>query len=543
MQKILALLMSIVMLLGALIPRWPGSTVDGVATGDWLAMLVEEFSMDGSEFSPDPHYPDVTAEDDYFAVVQIAYEWGVINDSDAPLDTGADVTNAFVAITLARVAALELLGTVSIANAAKLADADAVAAAVEAGLFDLDYFNRFNVKKIAKDDALVALDAAKDLWSNKRFGAPAAQALTEDDLKFSGDFAPALHAAEITAGNGAVLQAAPVDFDAPGGVTQSQIDVVGLLKKLDVSFSLGDFKFKVKVTDDGNGFDLGVDAKVNDNVRLSKEYRVSNLDISTKFDGGLKNGKIQYAYLRADYDLEDVTKLTGSYAGSVVIDEDQLPEDADTVDFLTAAKAGALALMPGGGNKMTVFSVDVPIPNLPTVTISLDINIRITVNGKIEITIESSNVKGIEIVDGKVRLINEVEYGQQTYDLMADIRFTVGLCFAVKALGYILVDVEFEVGLGVKVSAYIQTNTDVYTLDVPLDLAIGIPLPELDGAEFCGNAKVYGLMYVSVGQNSQLLKLVGLSKSWTIFDESNAVLYNFHIEETGIVDECTRART
>ena len=434
MQKILALHMSIVMLLGALIPAWAGSTVDGVATGDWLAMLVEEFSMDGSEFSPDPHYPDVTAEDDYFAVVQIAYEWGVINDSDAPLDTGADVTNAFVAITLARVAGLELLGTVSIANAAKLADADAVAAAVEAGLFDLDYFNRFNVKKIAKDDALVALDAAKDLWSNKRFGAPAAQALTEDDLKFSGDFAPALHAAEITAGNGAVLQAAPVDFDAPGGVTQSQIDVVGLLKKLDVSFSLGDFKFKVKVTDDGNGFDLGVDAKVNDNVRLSKEYRVSNLDISTKFDGGLKNGKIQYAYLRADYDLEDVTKLTGSYAGSVVIDEDQLPEDADTVDFLTAAKAGALALMPGGGNKMTVFSVDVPITNLPTVTISLDINIRITVNGKIEITIESSNVKGIEIVDGKVRLINEVEYGQQTYDLMADIRFTVGLCFAVKAL-------------------------------------------------------------------------------------------------------------
>ena len=543
MQKILALLTAIVMLLSALFPAWGDNSIDGVATGDWIAMLVEEFNMDDSDYSPEPHYPTITSSNSYFAVVQIAYEWGVINDEDAPLNLSANVTNEFVATTLSRVAKIELLGPVPIANAAKLNDADAVAAAVEAGLFDLDYFNRFNVKVISKDDALAALDAAKDLWSNKRFGAPAAQALTEDEIKFGGDFAPALQVAEITAGNGAVLQEAPVDFDAPGGVTQSQIDIVGLLKKLDVKFSIKDFDFKVKVTDDGNGFDLGVATKVGDNVKISKEYKVSNLNVSTKFDGGLENGKIKYAYLRADYDVKDVTKLTGSYAASVAVDESKLPEGAGAVDFLTAAKAGALALMPGGGNKIKVFSVEVPIPNLPTVTISLDVNIRITVDGKIEITIESSNVKGIEIIDGKVRLINEVEYGQQTYDLMADIRFTVGFCFSIKALGYILVDVEFEVGLGVKVSAYIQTGTSVYTLDVPLDLAINIPFPDSEGADFCGNAKVYGLMYVSVGQNSKLLKLVGLSKSWTIFDESNAVIYNFHIEETGVVDACTRART
>jgi hypothetical protein len=543
MQKILALLTAIVMLLSALVPAWAGNTIDGVATGDWIAMLVEEFNMDGSDYSPNPHYPTITSSNPYFKVVQIAYEWGVINDDDAPLNVNANVTNEFVAITLVRVAGIELKGTTRVANAAKLNDADAVAAAVDAGLFKLDFLNRFKVKVISKADALAALAKAKELWNNKKFGAPAAQALTEDEIKFSGDFAPALQVAEITAGNGAVLQKAPVDFDAPGGVTQSQIDIIGLLKKLDVKFSLGDFDFKVKVTDDGNGFDLGVGAKIADGVKLSKEYRVSNLNVSTKFDGGLENGKIKYAYLRADYDLEDVTRLTGSYAASVAVDESKLPEDAGPVDFLTAAKAGALALMPGGGNKITVFSVNVPIPNLPTVTISLDVNIRITVDGKIEITIESSNVKGIEIIDGKVRIINEVEYGKQTYDIMADIRFTVGFCFSIKALGYILVDAEFEVGIGIKVTAYIQTNTAVYTLDVPIDLAMGIPYPEKDGAEFCGNAKIYGLMYISVGQNSKLLKLVGLSKTWTIFDENNAVIYNLHIEENGVVDACTRART
>lgn len=543
MQKIIAFIMSIVMLIGSLVPALAGSQINGVKTGDWLTMVVEEFNMEATEYGTEP-LTNVTEESPYFGVVQISYDWGIITEEDLPLAVDEFVTTEFVATTLVRVAGLEIMAsTTTISNARRLSNPAEVATAVDNGLFELDFFNRFIVKKISAEDAKAVLADAKELWSNKTFGAPVAQAITDEELNFSGDFEPALEVAEIVTGDGAVLQDAYVPLDDPAGITQSQIDIAGLLKKLDVDFSLGGFDFGVKVTD--TGFNLDVGAKIADGVYISKAYSVTDFKVSTKFDGNLINKDIREAYVRADYELRDITKLTGSYAGSVAVDASQLPADAGPVDFMTAAKAGALALMPGGGNKVTVFSVNVPIPNLPTVTISLDVNLRLTVDGKIEITITSSNVKGVEIVNNKVRIINETVYGEQTYDIMADLRFTVGLCFSIKALGYILVDAEFEVGLGIKVSAYIKTDTAVYVLEMPLDLAMNIPYPTggMDGAEFCGNAKVFGIMKVSIGQNSELLKLVGLKKSWDIFNEGNAVIYNFHIEETGIVDQCTRART
>lgn len=542
MQKILAFIMAIVMLLGTLVPAWVSGSVDGIATGEWIDMVVTEFNMGGSTYSEDPH-TNVTSASKYFKAVQIAYEWGIVTDEDVPLDIDADVTNEYVATTLVRAAGIELNEAVPITNAKKLANPNEVATAVDFGLFNLDFFKRFVVKVISLEEAKAALEKVKEWWATKKFGAPAADVISQEELAFSGDFEPALEVAEVVAGNGAVLQNAFVPLDDPAGITQSQIDIAGLLKKLDVDFSLGGFDFGLKVTE--TGFNLDVGATITNGVYINKAFEISNLNVSTKFDGNLVTKDIKEAYVRADYDLKDITKLTGSYAGSVAVDPSKLPADAGPVDFMQAAKAGALALMPGGGNKITVFSVNVPIPNLPTVTISLDVNIRLTVNGKIEITITSSNVKGVEIINNKLRVINETVYGEQTYDIMADVRFTVGLCFSIKALGYILVDAEFEAGIGVRVSAYIKTDTAVYTLEMPLDLAINLPYPTggMDGAEFCGNAKIYGLMYISVGQNSQLLKLAGLSKSWTIFDESNATIYNLHIEESGIVDACTRART
>jgi hypothetical protein len=395
--------------------------------------------------------------------------------------------------------------------------------------------------RVQKSEAIdIALDA-RELWATQTFGEVEAEQVTPDEVVFSGDFVPALYASEIVSGDGSVLQ----DAYVPTGekLSQSQLDFASLLQKLDTSFSLGGFDFKVKVNDDG--FDLGIGTTITDGVKIEKQYNVSNLNVSTKMDVNLLTNNIKEAYIRADYDLTDTTKLTGSYAWSVAVDESQLPDGAEPIAFMTAARDRLLVLANGAGSKITVFTVQVPIPNLPSVTLSLDVNIRITVYGKIEISIESSQVKGLEIINNKVRIINEVNYGQQTYDIMADARFTVGLCFGVRAFGILLIDVEFEVGIGIKISAYIVAETAEYALNIPLDLAIEIPYPTggMNGAEFCGNAKIYGLMSVSIGQNSKLLKLAGLTKTWVIFDESNATIFNFHIEENGIVSECTRART
>jgi|GEM_PF-561743 len=613
MQQIIAFFMSIITLISALIPGLGGSQVQGVTTGDWLTMLDEQFGMTTYDESAAPYYDNVGRDDPYFAAVQIAYEWGVIDDTDV-IDVNEFVKTDFVAKTLVRVALLEANQPVAIKNASKLDDADEIAVAVTYGLVPLQWTGRFKVAVMLREKALEALAKAREIWATKKFGEaivtsdtgedvvdltqkvddytvdaskvtlPAAQAqgvqagdivllpqtadnpagaavkvaaintaganaviikqdveLAEiyDSLSFQGDVAPVLAASQIVDGNGNTLQAAAI----PEGGDLSQIDIGSLLQKIDVDFSIGMFDFGLKVTD--TGFNLDVGADIVNGVHLQKKYEISNLNVSTKFDGNIASGSINEAYIRADYDLADITTLTGSYAASVAVDESKLPEGAEPIDFMTAAKDGLLTLVSGGGNKITVFTVNIPIPNLPTVTISLDVNIRITVNGKIEITITSSQVKGLEIIDNKVRIINEAEYLEETYDIMADIRFTVGLCLSVKVLGYIVVDVEFEAGIGIKVTAFIKADAAEYVIDIPLDLAIQIPYPTggMDSAEFCGNAKIYGLMSVSVGKNSGILKKLGLTKTWVIFDENNAVICNLHIEENGVVDDCTRART
>ncbi|MEI6578869.1 MAG: hypothetical protein WCN92_05330 [Eubacteriales bacterium] len=531
-QKLTAWVMSAVMALLSVFVPGLAKPIEGISVGEWLIMVNEEFGMSTVSCTPTPWYADITAISApmYFKDVQTAYDWGVINQFDNKTVFLAGlikpVTTAFVATTLVRAA--------NLAPGAGSDNADAaIAKLVGMGLLSLNIWG--GVKALSVADVKALLVKVRAIWAEVDFGTPAVQAASQDEVKFSGDFAPAVTAAEIKTGAGDVLQDAYVPLGTEAGITQSQIDIAGLLKKLDVSFNLGQFNFNLKVTD--TGFNLGVGTDITTGVHLQKSFEISNLNVSTKFDGNLATNDIKEAYLRADYDCKDVTTLTGNYATSLAV------KGNTPMDLMTAAKAGALALMPGGGNKITVFTFSVPLGTTPF-TVSLDVNLRITVDGKIQITIESSNVKGVEIINNKVRIINETTYGKQTYDVMADVRFTVGLAFGIKLVNYMLIDAEFEAGLGIKVSAYIQTDTAVYTLNMPLDLAINIPYPcgGMDGATFCGNAKIYGLMSVSVGQSSQLMKLAGLQKTWVIFDESNATIYNLHIEENGIVDQCTRAR-
>jgi len=529
MQKIIAFIMSVVMLLGTLIPGLAGNQVQGVTTGDWLQMLDQQFGMTTYQ-SQEPYYANVPASNPYFASVQIAYEWGVINSADV-INVDANVTTEFVAATLVRVAMLQTATPVTISNAKSLAYPAEVQAAVSLGLFNLDIFNRFNVKVISAADAKALLTKVYEMWQSRKFGTPAVEAVSKNVVDYSGDFAPTLQAAQITDGNGNVIQQPAVALDGSQSVAQSQLDLLSLIPK-SFSFSLGAFNFGVKIVD--KGFTLNVGATVCNGVKIQKTFDVSNLNVSTKFDGNLATKDIKEAYIRADYNLTDTTTLTGSYAASVGVDPSKLPAGSPT-DFMTAAKAGALALMPGGGNKITVFDVEIPIPNCPAITITLDVNLCISVDGQITITITSSNVQGIEIVNNNVRVINDITYGQQTYDIFADVRFTVGLELGIKVLGYCVVDAEFDAGIGANINLYVQCDTAVYQLQMPIDLAIAIPYPtnSMNNALFEGSVKVYGLMSVSVGQNSPLLKLLGLTKTWVIYDENNCVLYNLCVESDG----------
>lgn len=590
MTKLVSFIMSIIMALFSVLPgiitNDPEKTMP---TGAWLTLINNEFGMTSYE-NTEPYFESVTNESEYFDAVQIAYEWGIITDEDEEgFDVTAPVTAEFVAVTLKRVARLELKNDVTITNAAKLDYPDEVAVAVSNGLFKLSVSGRFNNRVMSYDDCLAALTAAKDIWANKTFNETKYDYTLQDDvdygtqglivdengeivtdngevvledvfeeISFEGNFVPNFEASKISDSQGNVLNDAEQgDPDAevvyaPEGFSLSDlknfdihnIDYIALLKKVKLSFSVGGFKVKAKVND--NGFNVSVSGTVCDGVNITKAYDLSNFNVNAKLDCNVLRNNIKDSYVRVDYDLVETTLINGSYAASLA--ETPLAEGEDPVDFLTRVKEGLFELTRGANNKIKIFKIDVPIPNVPGVSIGLELSLVIDCYGRIEITVTSSEVKGYEIVNNKARFINNSEVYDKDYIIAANAEVKATLDFQLNVLGVCIVDVAFTggIGIGIRTTVFVMNDDgsvlDKQTLDLPFDLAVETTVgANRDNLKLCANANLYGILKISVGTNSKILSKLGLTKTWTIFDESNGTFATFHIEESGIVDHCTRA--
>ena len=62
-------------------------------------------------------------------------------------------------------------------------------------------------------------------------------------------------------------------------------------------------------------------------------------------------------------------------------------------------------LKEGSDSEITVFAVDVAIPNCPAITIGITAKLVISFDGRVELIVTSTETKGVEISDNKVRLI------------------------------------------------------------------------------------------------------------------------------------------
>ncbi len=582
MQKLISLIMAIIMSLSAVIPGlFPRTPEDTMSTGEWLAVVNREFGMEETDYSMIPYYSDILPDNEYFATVQIAYEWGVINDEDE-IDVDAPVSAEFVATTLVRVARLESQGDVEVANANRLNNPNEVAIAISNGLFALEANGKFKDSIMSSEDCLDVLAAAKNLWANKTFEetnfeyklnedmsyetqsliVDSGELVTDvpelelddvfEEVNFEGQFEPNFEASQITDAQGNVLNNAEEgDEDAevvyvPEGFSLSDlknfdihnIDYIALLKKVKLSFSVGGFKVKARLVD--NGFNVSVSGKVVDGVNITKAYNLSNFNVNAKLDANVLKNNIKDSYVRIDYDLTEITLINGSYAASVA--ETPLAEGEDPVDFLTRIKEGLFELTSGAGNKINIFQIDVPIPNVPGVSIGLNLSIVIDVYGRIEITVTSSECKGFEIVNNRARVINNSEVYDKTYIVAANVELKATLDFQLKVLGMCIVDVAFTggVGIGVTTTATVFDEDgnvlDTKTFDLPFDLAVETTVgANRDKLEISAEVDIYGILNISVGTNSKILSKLGLTKTWVIYDRSNGQIAKFKIDENGVI--------
>lgn len=523
-MKIISMILAFIMSLLGFAPA--AEPVDAYTQAEWYALVADEFNLtykldDGSNY-------DVAEDDEYYEVLQACHDWNVLVGE---YDADAKVTNVLVAKSLAVAAGLE---------GAEDADDDiALDVAVDAGIVtvSVSLFGKVKEVVMSKKDANVALKAAGVAYMNNYKDVENGGDLTTD----AGEELALESLALVENANGLTLQTADGEvidedeiayLDYEGHVNPfEQPEVAGInqqsiLDKIDISFSIGDLDVAAAVKD--GGFDVSVGGPIN-GVYVKKAYEVRNFDLYTKFEGDLADTDVKKSYILLDYDLKDSTEITGSYDWS--LDEIETPEGTNDVDFFTRVTEN-MEFVKGSDSEITVFAVDVAIPNCPAITIGITAKLVISFDGRVELIVTSTETKGVEISNNKVRLISESVAGDSSLEMEARLEVVLGLYVDISIVNIVLVDAGIEVGIGVHITVHMTGGADNYHLDIPYDFLfdMNFTVPNAENMTFKANIKVYGIVTISVGENSDILEPLGLCETWRICTEENATFIDETIE-------------
>ncbi|MEE1064614.1 MAG: hypothetical protein UH249_00605 [Acutalibacteraceae bacterium] len=589
--KIISFILSIIMtIMTSIFPGfvWPGT--ETMETGAFLEQVGAAFGYQVPD-TGDTYY-GVEPGDEYYDAVAAAAEYDVLVDYDE-IKVFENADTEFVATVLVNAAGLEIDETAEIANAAEFANIAKVSTAVVNGIIPVeddgtvstadmsvnditaaiavavglrfvpeDVVDEFDlvdgvktVDTYAVEDDSIVLDAEADIVAgdvfvtdDAAFKAEAVEivdgqkvvetsdvAINEviEKVDFEGSTDVNFGTAKLIDGNGEVISEGLFDTE---GLSAEQIDNIihGILLTIgEISFSIGDFDISAEATKTGLDFSIGTSPV--DGVTVTKDYSLTNLSIDAKADVNIKTLSFNEVYLNASYDLVDKTTIAGSYYkefGEEVKTEGEKLEAGKVFNDLV----NKYILSEFDSSSIKLFTVVVPLGTTP-LTFNFDIMLHIGVNGRMTITVVSEEFHGVSVINNKVSKVSDSKVIDRVVDIYGEFEIMLGLGIGLGLFGYTIVDVEVYGGIGAWVEAtarFVDENGNPVfqsTYAVPVDylaeVAAGM---DFEGdIEISGHADVYGILKVGVGENS-VLSLVGLCKTWTIYDRTNATFASFEFE-------------
>lgn len=589
--KIISIILSIIMtIMTTLFPgfSWPGK--DGMEIGDFLTEVGVAFGYTLSE--TDEVLYGISPDNEYYDAVAAAAQYNVLVDYEE-IDVLKFADTEFVATVLVNAANLTTDEEVEIANAADFENIEKVSIAVANDLIPVEADGTVSTDAMAVNDIKAAielaaslrgvsgdnfddfdlvegvktvdtyevageaivLDAEEDIVAGDVFVADDAAFKAEavevvdgqkvvetsdvaineviEKIDFEGSTDVNFGTAKIMDGNGEVISDGLFDTE---GLSADQIDNIihGILLTIgNISFSIGDFDISAEATK--TGLDFSVATSPVDGVTVTKDYSLTNLSVDAKADVNIKTLSFNEVYLNAEYDLVDKTTIAGSYYkefGEEVKTEGEKLEAGKVFNDLV----NKYILSEFDSSSIKLFTVVVPLGTTP-LTFNFDIMLHIGVNGRMTITVVSEEFHGISVINNNVSKVSDSKVIDRVVDIYGEFEIMLGLGVGLGLFGYTIVDVEVFGGIGAWVEAtarFVDENGNPVfqsTYAVPIDylaeVAAGM---DFEGdIEISGHADVYGILKIGVGENS-VLSLVGLCKTWTIYDRTNATFASIEFE-------------
>lgn len=586
-----------VLCMALMIPYTACSSYQSFTLGEWIQELVEETGIDISQ-NKDPYFDSVTEQSPYFAYVQSAVEYGIL-DSKESLDTEAPLTRLWLAYTAVHFAHPSYQSyTYSIADLSDSYFSEEAETAVSIGLMKLDEHNRFNGNEtVARKEAEEVLKKAVKIADERVISE------TKTDITFKEEQSAKNIILQKQIADGEMLVGYDTELkegeyihwyderdhlehyghieniiDETDGrhIIYADIDLLGITERMELSGSTDIDFTKAEIT--------GGDGVVIQNAEETDFTNMASYAFTRSFDldgykvtlyGGVSGLKAEvkkelpygakaYANIRVggvhcDYEwLSEENSLKDVYV-KVKFDSEQNAgvkttsykkkvgdfSKLDPKDFVNSIRSFFVKSDDAVEKTLTLASVRMPVPGAPLMNIKMSLDMTVYVSGKIELTLHQSNVLGCEIRNGHARMIHNTDPDVYT-DIKASTKLLGSVNFALLMTNIKLCDLALQAGS----EAYVQPVVHLYDGDEHTIENLDVPLSELDelaseneNVLVCADYSAKLIGQVKVNSSSTILGKFGLTRTLNVFsdDKYNLVPEGYrHMENMQFVKECTR---
>ncbi|MEG0658934.1 MAG: hypothetical protein RR443_00140 [Anaerorhabdus sp.] len=561
--------------------------VESITVGEWLEKIVINANIPESTKS-NPYFLNIKEDNQYFSYVQASVEWGIL-DTTQPIDVDSLLTKEFVAYTLVNLMHEEL-NAAATKDASKSNFPEHCAKSISLGIFQTDkrgmfnplekvdrvladeklnlvlgYINNYDSKDITQIDLNEEIIEAeipiefnesekiiryqdevnfneKDIihWNDGED-----QYFRVEKIKKSEEFTE-VQLSEVDYfelfNNVEVDGSFEIDF-SNASITSSFEEINPNEYKIDKmvlkEFQLGDLSGTFNVDNEGIQVKIKKKQKYGELVSEIKLYKVKPT-IRWKTSSNM----IEDAYFKLDFStLESIkyhnTKFKNYYSDFKNFEGKDLVTKIVNTFHESEEMDGVL---------IPICDIQVPIPNVPVLTLGMKLQLHLYASGKIEIVLTNQHQIGLEIRNNKLRTFSNNERDLD-FIMKASANSTLGFTTSLKAANIHLIDIGIKGGIEGSVATTVHLydkNGEITTtkINAPLDIVDESTITR-DDVKVCGDIKANLLLDITVNSKKTLASKLGLSKTWNVLNNSNASIIpskRTHLENWQFLERCTRLK-
>lgn len=556
---------------------------------DWIQILNDKAGIT-SYTETNPYFPRITKDSTYYADVQAAVEWGVLEQAHPFLETQV-LNKEWTAYTL-----VNLLGSAD-SNSIQIDDLSTthfplqVQTSIKNGLFTLDRKNQFHPAEVMdKETAIDLLKKVVDTINNRQIKETKTnitwkentQVLDVDPIMYHQDQQMIEIEDDIQLNPGQLIHFYDdsseyyyvVDHQDGQSLYLDDVDLMSYTQNMDLSGS-SELNFDQATIEDNNGDIIQEYSSVNpislcSSRSLQKTFHIDEYNVvitassssvkaevnrtlphgskvyaSVKLNGAKvdyqfssKEKNIDDAYFKVEFSSEESLGLKNGSYKNLYGDFSEF----DANDFVSSIQKMYVEKKDVVESTLELCKIKLPIPNAPLMNVTISLNLNMHVSGKVSLSLNQTSSIGCEIRNGNMRMIHEFDHSHSN-QLKANVGMSSGVMFGLNLTSLRLMDASLNAGAEAtfKTSLHLYQNDEYNVvetdagLDVVDELADGNP-----NVLVCSDLSANTVIYLKMNSAKSQLGKIGFTKRINLVKQSLLPKGKTHLENFQFVSKCTR---